>query len=47
MLKLITYKETVTSQEISARDEREAGIGKIIQERDATLLNEAMRLLFA
>jgi len=35
----------ITNQEISARDEREAGIGKIIQERDITLLNEAIKAL--
>ena len=34
----------ITNQEISARNEREAGIGKIIQERDIILLNEAIRI---
>jgi len=35
----------ITNQEIAARDEREVGIGKIIQERDIVLLNEAIRIL--
>ena len=37
----------IKNQEISARDEREAGIGKIIQERDAVLLNEAIHVFKA
>ena len=37
----------ITNQEITARDERETGIGKIIQERDITLLNEAIKILQA
>jgi len=32
----------ITNQKISARSEREEGIGKIIQERDIVLLNEAI-----
>jgi len=32
----------ITKQKISARSEREEGIGKIIQERDITLLNKAI-----
>ena len=34
----------ITDQEIAARDERESGIGKIIQERDVVLLNEALKI---
>ena len=37
----------IKNQEISARDEREAEIVKIIQERDITLLNETIRVLKA
>ena len=33
----------ITNQKISARNEREKGIGKITQERDVTLLNEAIK----
>ena len=48
--KVMWYKlpealKIITNQEISARDEREKGIGKIIQERDIVLLNEAMKVL--
>jgi len=32
----------ITNQKISARSEREGGIGEITQERDITLLNEAL-----
>jgi len=35
----------ITNQEIKARDEREIGIGKIIQERDIALLSEAINVL--
>ena len=38
-------KKVVTNQNIKARDEREAGIVKFIQERDIALLNEAIRIL--
>ena len=36
----------ITNQKISARSEREAGIGNIIQERDITLLNEAINKFY-
>ena len=35
----------ITNQNINARDEREAGIVKFIQERDIVLLYEAIRIL--
>jgi len=35
----------ITNQKISARSEKEEGIGKIIQERDITLLNGAIEIL--
>ena len=37
--------KVVTNQKINARNEREAGIVKFIQERDIVLLNEAIRIL--
>ena len=37
--------QIISTQEIAARDEKEAGIGKIIQERDIILLNETIRIL--
>ena len=36
----------ITNQNINARDEREKCIGKIVQERDITLLNEAIKFKF-
>jgi len=35
----------IENQKIKARDEREKGIGVIIQERDITILNEAIKVL--
>jgi len=35
----------ITNQKIAARSEREEGIGEIIQERDITLLSEAIKIL--
>ncbi|MCL2855968.1 MAG: NUDIX domain-containing protein [Defluviitaleaceae bacterium] len=37
--------EIIINQNISARDEREAGIVKFIQKRDIVLLNEAIKML--
>ena len=50
LLKRITYKETYGADEKQyksvRRDEREKCIGKIVQERDITLLNEAIKFKF-
>jgi len=35
----------ISNQKINARDEREAGIGLIIQERDAIILNEVIKIM--
>jgi 8-oxo-dGTP diphosphatase len=40
---LLESLKIITNQEINARNEREIGIGKIIQERDITLLNEVIQ----
>lgn len=37
--------QIVSNQEIAARDEREAGVGKITQERDIALLNQTIKVL--
>jgi len=38
--------KNITNQEIKARDEREAGIGIIIQKRDIAMLDEAIKIIY-